>query len=96
MHGEVTEWLLAPDAEPSNPDRIDWWRRRSRELAGADERWHLHDLRHWSATQSIPSGVRTLARRLGDAGPSMTLRVYGHAVERADEALAQILGETLD
>ncbi|MGH1505172.1 MAG: hypothetical protein ACRBI6_16585 [Acidimicrobiales bacterium] len=56
----------------------------------------MHDLRHWSATQSIPSGVRTLARRLGDAGPSMTLRVYGHAVERADEALAQILGETLD
>jgi hypothetical protein len=26
----------------------------------------------------------------------MTLRVYAHAVERADEALAQILGEALD
>lgn len=26
----------------------------------------------------------------------MTLRVYAHAVERDDEALAQILGEALD
>ncbi|MFV0523196.1 MAG: tyrosine-type recombinase/integrase [Acidimicrobiales bacterium] len=97
-YGEVTEWLFTPDAEPPNPDRIGWWWRRSRELAGVDERWRLHDLRHWSATQSIASGqdVRTVAHRLGHADPSMTLRVYAHAVERADEALAQILGEALD
>jgi hypothetical protein len=30
------------------------------------------------------------------ADPAMTLRVYAHAVERSDEALAQILGEALD
>ena len=58
----------------------------------------LYDLRHWSATQSIAAGqdVRTVAHRLGHADPAMTLRVYAHAVERADEALAQILGSTLD
>ena len=97
-YAEVTEWLFTPDAEPPNPDRIGWWWRRSRELADIDGRWRLHDLRHWSATQSIASGqdVRTVAHRLGHADPSMTLRVYAHAVERADEALAQILGEALD
>ena len=31
---------------------------------------------------------------LGHADPSMMLRVYDHAVESADEALAQILGNT--
>lgn len=94
----VAEWLFTPDADPPNPDRIGWWWRRSRELAGIDDRWRLHDLRHWSATQSIASGqdVRTVAHRLGHADPAMTLRVYAHAVERADEALAQILGNTLD
>jgi integrase len=82
-YGEVTDWLFTPDAEPPNPDRIGWWWRRSRELSGVDERWRLHDLRHWSATQSIASGqdVRTVAQRLGHADPAMTLRVYAHAVE---------------
>lgn len=97
-YAHVTEWLFTPDPEPPNPDRIGWWWRRSRELAGIDSRWRLHDLRHWSATQSIASGqdVRTVAHRLGHADPAMTLRVYAHAVERADEALAQILGSALD
>ncbi|MCP3879378.1 MAG: site-specific integrase [Sulfitobacter sp.] len=96
--GDITTWLFTPDAEPPNPDRIGWWWRRSRELADVDCRWRLHDLRHWSATQSIASGqdVRTVAHRLGHADPAMTLRVYAHAVERADEALAKILGEALD
>lgn len=97
-YADVTEWLFTPDADPPNPDRIGWWWRRSRELAAIDDRWRLHDLRHWSATQSIASGqdVRTVAHRLGHADPAMTLRVYAHAVERADEALAQVLGSTLD
>ena len=97
-YGEITTWLFTPDVDPPNPDRIGWWWRRSRELAAVDCRWRLHDLRHWSATQSIASGqdVRTVAHRLGHADPAMTLRVYAHAVERADEALAQILGEALD
>ena len=97
-YADVTHWLFTPDADPPNPDRIGWWWRRSRQLAGIDDAWRLHDLRHWSATQSIASGqdVRTVAHRLGHADPAMTLRVYAHAVERADEALAQILGEALD
>jgi len=44
-YGEATTWLFTPDADPPNPDRIGWWWRRSRELAGIDRHWHLHDLR---------------------------------------------------
>ncbi|MCP4384711.1 MAG: tyrosine-type recombinase/integrase [Hyphomicrobiales bacterium] len=48
-----------------------WSWRRSRELAGIDPKWRLHNLRHWSTTQSITSGqdVRTVANRLGHADP---------------------------
>ena len=96
-YGAITTWLFTPDMEPPNPDRIGWWWRRSRELAGIDPRWRLHDLRHWSATEAIASGqdVRTVANRLGHSDPAMTLRVYAHAVGAADEALAQILGDAL-
>jgi len=64
--GDVATWLFIPDADPPNPDRIGWWR-RSRELAGIDRHWRLHDLRHWSATEAIASGqdARTVANRLG-------------------------------
>ncbi len=97
-YGSVTTWLFGPDAEPPNPDRIGWWWRRSREIAGIEAHWRLHDLRHWSATEAIASGqdVRTVANRLGHSDPSMTLRVYAHAVGAADEALAQILGHALN
>jgi integrase len=48
-------------------------------------------------TTSIAAGhdVRSVAGRLGHANPSMTLRVYAHAVEAADAALAETLGEVL-
>lgn len=60
---------------------------------------HLHDLRHTSATLLISEGVdvETITRRLGHSNPSITLRVYGHALESKDRAasdkLEQILGE---
>ena len=66
-------------------------------LAGIDERWRLHDLRHWSATVAIGQGhdVRTVAGRLGHANPAMTLRVYAHAFAAADQAVAAGLGDLL-
>jgi len=90
-------WMFSIDDDPPNPDRIGYWWRRAREIAGIDEAWRLHDLRHWSATVGISRGhdVRTVAGRLGHANPAMTLRVYAHAVEAADEAVATTLGEVL-
>ncbi len=58
---------------------------------------HFHELRHFSATTAIAQGVdvRTVAGRLGHADPSLTLRVYAHALEARDRQLADILGSTV-
>jgi integrase len=83
---------------PASPDRIGWWWRRARDSSGIDKRWRLHDLRHFSATMAIAGGhdVRTVAHRLGHADPAMTLRVYAHVVEAADQGIADLLGRVLD
>jgi integrase len=95
--GMLGPWVLAHGSRPISPDRISAWWRRARDAVGLDGKWRLHDLRHWSATTSIAAGhdVRSVAARLGHANPSMTLRVYAHAVEAADAALAETLGEVL-
>lgn len=91
-------YMFSIDGNPPPPSRIGWWWKRARDLSGIDGRWRLHDLRHWSATMAISAGhdVRTVAGRLGHANPAMTLRVYAHAVESADEAVAAMLGGLLD
>lgn len=93
----ISPYLFSFDENPPPPARIGWWWTRARSLAGIDRKWRLHDLRHWSATVAISSGhdVRTVAGRLGHANPAMTLRVYAHAVEAADEAVAVALGQAL-
>lgn len=55
----------------------------------------LHDLRHFTATQMLASGidVRTVAGRLGHANASTTLKVYAHFVPSADVAAAKLMGE---
>jgi integrase len=95
---EISPYLFSDTTGPANPDRIGWWWNRAREQSGIDSKWRLHDLRHWTATTAITSGhdVRTVAGRLGHANPAMTLRVYAHAVEGADRALASALGDALE
>ena len=69
--------------------------RRVADKAAVDT--HLHALRHFSATQAIAAGFDavTVGARLGHADPSITLRVYSHAVEQRDRELAASLGRTL-
>jgi integrase len=83
--------------DPANPDRIGWWWRRAREEAEIDKHWRLHDLRHFSAATAIAGGhdVRSVAHRLGHADPAMALRVSAHAVESADQGIADLLGAVL-
>lgn len=90
-------WMFGLGPELVAPDRIGWWWRRARAMAGIDGHWRLHDLRHWSATVAIGQGhdVRTVAGRLGHANPAMTLRVYAHAFAAADQALAAGMGDLL-
>jgi integrase len=58
---------------------------------------HLHSLRHFAASQLISAGVdvRTVAGRLGHSDPSVTLKVYSHAIEARDREAAAILGRVL-
>jgi integrase len=56
---------------------------------------HLHQLRHYSATELIAAGVdiRTVAGRLGHGGGgTTTLRVYSAWVAEADQRAANSLG----
>ena len=59
--------------------------------------FRFHDLRHFAATQLIGAGVdvATVAARLGHADPSLTLRVYTHALPERDEHAANVLGALL-
>ena len=95
---ELSPYIFSIDGEPPPSSRIGWWWKRARALSRIDSRWRLHDLRHWSATMAIGAGhdVRTVAGRLGHVNPAMTLRVYAHAVQSADEAVAAMLGGLLD
>jgi integrase len=95
---DLGPYLFGFGMDPPNPDRIGWWWHRARGAAGIDPKWRLHDLRHFAATVAIGAGhdIRTVAHRLGHADPAMTLRVYAHALEAADEAVAASLGDILD
>jgi integrase len=98
--------VIAPDAfvfspvtdcsTPYRPDNVTSFFIRVRNAVGADG-VKLHDLRHFTATQLIGAGVdiRTVAGRLGHADPSVTLRVYSHALEERDRAAAAVMGNIL-
>lgn len=53
----------------------------------------LHDLRHTAATLLINAGlnVRAVAQRLGHANANVTLGIYTHALQSADEAAANVI-----
>ena len=57
----------------------------------------LHALRHFSANQAIVAGydAATVGSRRGHADPTVTLRVYSHALVQRDPDLAASLGKAL-
>lgn len=70
-----------------------WTQQRARHGSKA----RLHDLRHWHASALLDSGrpMPEVSARLGHADPSITARIYAHAVEGADSASADVMGELL-
>jgi integrase len=87
-------WFAFPTGEEAiHPDSITKAFKKYAIKAGAPD-LHFHSLRHFSATQLIAAGVdvRTVASRLGHADPSITLRVYSHALSENDQRAASILG----
>ncbi|MGH9105088.1 MAG: tyrosine-type recombinase/integrase [Acidimicrobiales bacterium] len=85
----------AEGSEPCLPDGLTHQYERLASNLGLTS--HLHELRHFSATAAIAGGadVRTVAGRLGHAGPSVTLRVYSHVLEARDRELAGMLGRAV-
>jgi integrase len=89
-------WSRSPvGSEPVRPDVLTKFAKRVAAKAGVDT--HLHALRHFSATQAIAAGFDpvTVSGRLGHSDPSITLRVYSHALVQRDKELAVALGRTL-
>jgi integrase len=86
-----------PDASaPMKPDTVT--QRYRRMCAGLGWDMHLHQLRHFSATELITAGVdvRTVAGRLGHgAGGATTLRVYSAWVSEADQRAVASLATRL-
>lgn len=86
----------APDhSRPCSPDGLT--HRYSKMTAGLGLDTHLHELRHYSATELLAAGVdlRTVAGRLGHAGGVTTLRVYSAWVSSADEQAAAVIASRL-
>jgi len=96
-------WVWAPglDGRPLMPDTLTQaFRRlceRLEQRTGDPWPYRLHDLRHLSATQLIGASFDpvTVAGRLGHADPSITMRVYAHAIEAQDREAAAALGRAL-
>ncbi len=88
---------LVPDGrEPLVPDSVTQRFRRLAKRVGVAT--HLHEFRHYSATQLIAAGVdlRTVAGRLGHGGGgATTLRVYSHWVAASDQRAAELLGRSV-
>lgn len=57
----------------------------------------FHDLRHSVATTLLAAGydLAIVAGRLGHRDPTITLRVYSHALQERDRQAAQTLGELM-
>jgi integrase len=57
----------------------------------------FHDLRHAVASTLLAAGydLAVVAGRLGHRDPTITLRVYAHALQERDRQAAQTLGELM-
>lgn len=88
-------FVFSPDVDGSSPIRPDTVTQRYRRMCkrlGWD--MHIHQLRHFSATELIAAGVdiRTVAGRLGHGGGgTTTLGVYSAWVAEADQRAVESL-----
>jgi integrase len=57
----------------------------------------FHALRHTHASQLIDAGVDivTISRRLGHAGPNITLQIYAHLFRKTDDKAARAINAAL-
>jgi integrase len=97
LHTDAYVFSYAADnSRPCNPDTLTHRYSAMTAKLGLDT--HLHELRHYSATELLAAGVdlRTVAGRLGHGGGgATTLKVYAAWVQSADEQAAELLASRL-
>jgi integrase len=90
---EIPEWVFCSETgtclEPRNVERV-WQRVRRRAQKCGIRPLKLHSTRHSWASWALEAGksVRWVADVLGHADPSLTLRVYAHAMREAESDLS--------
>jgi integrase len=97
LHTDAFVFSPVPDcSRPFRPDTVTSFFIGLRDELGLHS-VRLHDLRHFTATRLIAAGIdaRTVAGRLGHSDPSVTLRIYAHALAERDREAADIMGELL-
>ncbi len=78
-----------------------WWR-EARARSKTDDRYRLHDLRHFYASGLIAAGcdVVTVQRALGHKSAKVTLDTYAHlwpnASDRTRQAAGLLLTQVMD
>lgn len=84
------------DGTPIHPDTLSGW---FSDFIKRHDLPHVtfHGLRHTNATLLIAAGtnLRTVSSRLGHAQTSTTANIYAHAIQSADAAAAEALGDIL-
>ena len=105
LHTDLGLVFCRPDGTYCKPDQIS--SRIAEVTAKAGLRGiSLHSMRHSHASQLLSQGVPipTVSKRLGHANPSITLKLYSHALEsdeldaakRWDDAYADVVSQTHD
>ncbi len=93
----ASPYVFPSPTHPDKPlsDTLHLWS-RARKEAGLDD-VRLHDLRHTVASQAVARGVplSTVARMLGHANPTMTLR-YAHVGDRDLQAATERIGKAIE
>jgi len=93
-------FVFSSEADGSKPWKPNWVTKRfiARRRAARLERFRLHDLRHFMATQMLAAGVpiATVSQRLNHARASTTLNVYARAVPGGDRRAAEVLAVLLN
>ncbi|MGN0488376.1 MAG: tyrosine-type recombinase/integrase [Ruminococcus sp.] len=95
---ETNKIFTSYDGNPLHPDTLSKWFKRFIERNNDKLPYiTLHSLRRTNATLQINGGVpvTTIAKRLGHADTSTTMRIYAHAIKSADEAAAETLENLL-
>lgn len=98
-HDVVDGYIFAieRDGAPIYPDTASRVVRKLAKRAGVPD-VTIRQLRHAAATHALANGVplHTVSARLGHARTSMTLDIYGHALDAHDDQAADLLGDLYD